>query len=66
MKYQVTRFGITKFVEGYITKNGKKYYDEYYDILMFVERPEDYYALSCDTYRNKYVLVINMKDWRNA
>ena len=66
MKYEVTKFGVTKMVYGYVMKNGTVYNQQHYDILMFVERLEDYYAISCSKYKDKYVLVINVKDFRNA
>lgn len=66
MKYKVTKFGYTKMVKGYVTKNGDVCNQEYYDILLFVERPEDYYALSSPEYKDKYVLVIDVKDFSNT
>lgn len=63
-----TMFGKTKLVPLKTWSNGKmdKPAKDKWDADLWVERGEDWYALSSPQLRNKTVLIVQREDWLDA
>lgn len=60
-------FGEARLVPRDIYVNGKRLDDpEEYDEQLWVERPEDLYALIAPGMRGKRVLVVRREDWQKS
>lgn len=64
MIIEYTAFGITKHVCVSRTHNVGP--DNLYDVVLWIERPEDYYSLMSKELKNKRVVCVDRKDWLEA
>ena len=61
---EYTAFGKTKRVLA--NKHNMKDDETEYDEVLWVERPEDYYALMSTQLKNKRVVIVKRDDWITA
>lgn len=64
----VELFGKTKNVRYYFVQNGENLKDttDDWDETLYIERPEDFYALMSPQLRRKKVRVVALNDFRRA
>jgi hypothetical protein len=59
-------FGKTAEVPLVVYLNGKKTNSETWDETYWICRGEEWYGLSCSSFKNKLVRVIEESEWRRA
>lgn len=65
-KAPYTQFGKTKNVPLLVYLNGKKVESNSWDVDYYICRDEEWYGLSCSSFKDKYVRVIEEKQWHRA
>ena len=64
MKAPYTEFGQTRLLPIVVYLNGKQLKEvSEWDENLWVERPEDWYALMCDDLKYKRVRIIERDEW---
>lgn len=64
MKAPYTKFGQTRMLPVVVYLNTKQLKEVFeWDEDLWVERPEDWYALMCDALKYKRVRVIERSEW---
>lgn len=66
VKAPYTQFGRTKNIPLLIYLNGKKVESDSWDEDYYICRPEEWYGLSCPSFKDKFVRVIDEREWRRA
>jgi hypothetical protein len=61
-----TIFGKTKMLPIVVWENGGKINTDTWDTELWVERSEDWYALSSPQLKNKKVRIVTREDWLSA
>lgn len=64
MKAPCTKFGQTRILPVVVYLNSKQLKEVFeWDEELWIERPEDWYALMCDALKYKRVRVIDRNEW---